>query len=81
MNLKQLNIIAHNHLGVLERILRVIRHRGGRIMALNMQLRESNIIHIVMVLESSRPVELIKNQLIKLVDVIEINDSHYSSYH
>jgi acetolactate synthase II small subunit len=79
MNLNQLTIMAHNHLGVLERILRVIRHRGGRITAINMQLRESNIININMVLESQRSIELIKNQLAKLVDVIRIDDEHHSA--
>ncbi len=31
VNQYQLDIKAHNQLGALERILRVIRHRGGRI--------------------------------------------------
>ncbi|TEA26416.1 acetolactate synthase 2 small subunit [Candidatus Schmidhempelia bombi] len=81
MGLNQLTIIAHNQLGILERILRVIRHRGGRITAINMQLRESNIININIVLESQRPIELLKKQLIKLVDVINIDDEHYSNNH
>ncbi|OTA20950.1 acetolactate synthase 2 regulatory subunit [Xenorhabdus beddingii] len=62
---------------ILERILRVIRHRGFRVCALNMDhTRDSDNVSIELTVTSQRPVNLLFSQLMKLVDVagVEIQD-------
>jgi len=55
---------------VLERVLRVVRHRGFTITNMNMQLQGDRV-SIEMKLESERSLALLTNQLDKLIDVIE----------
>ncbi|MCF1428065.1 MAG: acetolactate synthase 2 small subunit [Shewanella sp.] len=53
---------------VLERVLRVVRHRGFRVT--HMQMREQGDSSLLaMTVEAERAIELLSNQLIKLVDV------------
>ncbi|EKZ6362120.1 acetolactate synthase 2 small subunit [Klebsiella aerogenes] len=54
----------------LERVLRVVRHRGFQICSMNMETASDaqNII-IELTVASQRPVELLFSQLRKLVDV------------
>ncbi|RTR37180.1 acetolactate synthase 2 small subunit [Shewanella canadensis] len=56
---------------VLERVLRVVRHRGFKVTRMNMQLEDSKIASLDMVVESERAIELLTNQLEKLIDVIQ----------
>jgi len=56
---------------VLERVLRVVRHRGFKVSKMNMQSEDSNTARLDMVVESERAIELLTNQLDKLIDVIE----------
>ncbi len=55
---------------VLERVLRVVRHRGFKVTGMNMQLEDSKTASLDMSVESERAVELLTNQLEKLIDVI-----------
>ncbi|MDR0219668.1 MAG: acetolactate synthase 2 small subunit [Enterobacteriaceae bacterium] len=58
---------------ILERILRVIRHRGFHICALNMDHTiDSNNVSIELTVTSQRPVNLLFSQLMKLVDVADV---------
>ncbi|QJC29048.1 acetolactate synthase 2 small subunit [Enterobacteriaceae endosymbiont of Plateumaris rustica] len=58
---------------IIERILRIIRHRGFRIcyMKVNSILKIENIIFEIIV-ESKRPIDFLVKQLSKLIDVIDI---------
>lgn len=67
----QLVIKAYDRPGTIERILRVIRHRGGYIKSLNMSV-ESNYCVLTCELVRSKTKALILNQLIKLADVISV---------
>ena len=60
---------------VLERILRVVRHRGFRVCTMNMHTDQQNHrdVHIQLTVESQRPVALLSSQLSKLVDVAAVS--------
>ncbi len=54
----------------LERVLRVVRHRGFQICSMNMETApDAQNINIELTVASQRPVELLFSQLRKLVDV------------
>ena len=56
---------------VLERVLRVVRHRGFKVANLSMQLNSNNHTSIDMLVQSEREIGLLTNQIIKLIDVID----------
>ena len=57
----------------LERVLRVIRHRGFQICAMNMETAtDAQSINIELTVASPRSVELLFSQLSKLVDVARV---------
>ncbi|MCL1097580.1 acetolactate synthase 2 small subunit [Shewanella gelidii] len=66
-----LELELHQRPEVLERILRVARHRGFKIIKMNM--RSTSDVDATMELEvdSERTVDLLSNQLTKLVDVTQ----------
>ncbi|MDF7670007.1 acetolactate synthase 2 small subunit [Orbaceae bacterium ESL0721] len=67
----QLTITAHDRLGELERILRVIRHRGGAIDQLTMA-REGTTFTLNVVLTTERAIESLVNQIAKLANVLSV---------
>lgn len=70
MNQHQLSIEARFRPEVLERILRVIRHRGFQVCAMNMaSAANAENINIEMTVASQRSVDLLSTQLSKLMDV------------
>ena len=71
MNQTELTIVANHRPEVLERILRVIRHRGFVVINFKMKL-ESNKIWCDLVVESKRDIHLLTNQIAKLYDVIDV---------
>ncbi|AYA41419.1 acetolactate synthase 2 small subunit [Xenorhabdus nematophila] len=65
---------------ILERILRVTRHRGFQICALNMdQTTDSGNVSIELTVSSQRSINLLFSQLMKLVDVAGIEIKHKES--
>lgn len=64
-------IKANRRPETLERLLRVIRHRGFEVISLNVENRKEYI-DIFVTVESVREYHLLFNQLVKLPDVIEI---------
>ncbi|ABV85674.1 acetolactate synthase 2 small subunit [Shewanella pealeana] len=56
---------------VLERVLRVVRHRGFKVANLSMQLNSNNSTSIDMLVHSEREIGLLTNQINKLIDVID----------
>ncbi|TDQ56624.1 acetolactate synthase small subunit [Mesocricetibacter intestinalis] len=67
-----LSLSANYRPETLERILRVIRHRGFGLLALEMQTAD-NKIHLNMQVSSQRPLHLLVNQLVKLYDVEQVD--------
>lgn len=65
---------------LVERILRVVRHRGFTIkQILATQNQESRVARIEIVVDSDRPITLITNQIEKLWDVTHVETSHLKS--
>lgn len=72
-----LTVEAQSKPEVLERILRVIRHRGFQLQALNMQkMNDCNAIKIAVTVSGERPIDLLYKQLDKLFDVDAIECQH-----
>ncbi|KEA50376.1 MULTISPECIES: acetolactate synthase 2 small subunit [Mangrovibacter] len=66
----QLAVQARFRPETLERVLRVVRHRGFQVCAMNMASSANpDEINIELTVASLRPVELLFSQLSKLVDV------------
>lgn len=71
-----LKIEANDKPVLVERILRVVRHRGFTIkQILATQNHESKIAQIELVVDSDRPITLITNQVEKLWDVTNVHTS------
>ncbi|CAG9432210.1 acetolactate synthase 2 small subunit [Providencia sp. PROV188] len=69
----QLSILARFRPEVLERILRVTRHRGFRISSMNVdQLSDSDNVSIELTVSSQRPLAQLCAQLTKLADITEV---------
>lgn len=70
MNQHQLSIEARFRPEILERILRVVRHRGFQVCAMKMASAvNAENINIEMTVASQRSVDLLSSQLSKLMDV------------
>ncbi|MDV7105723.1 acetolactate synthase 2 small subunit [Vibrio sp. TH_r3] len=69
-----LKIEANDKPVLVERILRVVRHRGFTIkQILATQNHESKVAQIELVVDSDRPITLITNQVEKLWDVTNVH--------
>ncbi|MGX2973856.1 acetolactate synthase 2 small subunit [Ursidibacter arcticus] len=71
MKTYDLTIQANKRPETLERLLRVIRHRGFEVIALQTQT-ENNTIELNVKVQSERTIELLLNQLVKLPDVVSL---------
>lgn len=70
MKQHQLSIEARFRPEILERILRVVRHRGFQVCSMHMASRvNTDSINIEMTVASQRSVDLLSTQLSKLMDV------------
>ena len=67
----QIDLTAQLRPEVLERILRVVRHRGFTVTQMDMQLIEGKV-RLKFTVKSDRTLELLVSQLEKLPDVIEM---------
>ena len=67
----QIELTAQHRPEVLERVLRVIRHRGFTVTQMDMQLIDDKV-RLKFTVKSDRTLELLVSQLEKLPDVIEI---------
>lgn len=66
-----LELELHQRPEVLERVLRVTRHRGFKVTMMNMRSGPNNQSHLDLEVDSDRAIELLSNQLTKLVDVTQ----------
>ncbi|GIC78405.1 acetolactate synthase [Moritella sp. F3] len=77
MSVKQVHevvIEAANTLEILERVLRVIRHRGFRVRTMNSeQMNDCNSIKITVTVSGERGIDLLTKQLDKLFDVSKLS--------
>ena len=71
MNEHKLELVARHRLEVLERILRVARHRGFTVTTMEMTLIETQV-QLKITVKSDRTLDLLVNQLAKLPDVLNI---------
>ena len=67
----QINLTARQRPEVLERILRVVRHRGFSVQAMEMRVQD-NQVQLHLSVQSERALDLLINQLVKLPDVLSI---------
>ncbi|MBN6070084.1 acetolactate synthase 2 small subunit [Aggregatibacter actinomycetemcomitans] len=67
----QIELTARHRPGVLERILRVVRHRGFTATKMDMQLTDGKV-RLKFTVKSDRTLDLLVSQLEKLPDVMEI---------
>jgi len=67
----QIELTAQHRPEVLERILRVVRHRGFTVTQMDMQLIDDKV-RLKFTVKSDRTLELLVSQLEKLPDVMEI---------
>jgi len=68
-----LNIIVHDKVTVLERILQVTRYRGFFVVALNSSIKpDSALIDIKLVVRSELTIDRLLNQINKLIDIVDV---------
>ena len=67
----QIDLTAQHRPEVLERILRVVRHRGFTVTQMDMQLIDDKV-RLKFTVKSDRTFDLLVSQLEKLPDVIEM---------
>ena len=67
----QIDLTAQHRPEVLERILRVVRHRGFTVTQMNMQLIDDKV-RLKFTVKSDRTLDLLVSQLEKIYDVVEI---------
>ncbi|MDA8479113.1 acetolactate synthase 2 small subunit [Citrobacter sp. Awk 4] len=69
----QVNVAARFSPETLERVLRVVRHRGFQVCSMNMETAsDAQNINIELTVASPRSVDLLFSQLSKLVDVAHV---------
>lgn len=67
----QIELTAQHRPEMLERILRVIRHRGFTVTQMDMQLINDKV-RLKFTVKSDRTLDLLVSQLEKIYDVVEI---------
>lgn len=78
----QLALQARFRPETLERVLRVVRHRGFQVCSINMASASNpENINIELTVASPRPIELLFSQLSKLVDVACVDVQQPTSQH
>jgi len=69
----QIELTAQHRPEVLERILRVIRHRGFTVTQMDMQLINDKV-RLKFTVKSDRTLDLLVSQLEKIYDVVEMKE-------
>ncbi|MET1256820.1 acetolactate synthase 2 small subunit [Aliikangiella maris] len=73
MNQHVIRIKAYNEATTLEQLLRVVRYRGFKVdrISMNVEPKEQTV-DILVCVKSKRPISLLENQLMKLVDITNV---------
>ncbi|GGP61708.1 MULTISPECIES: acetolactate synthase 2 small subunit [Shewanella] len=66
-----LEITVQQRPEVLERVLRVTRHRGFKVTQMQMRINDDASMAVELWVEAERAIELLSNQLTKLIDVTQ----------
>ncbi|MCX8959034.1 acetolactate synthase 2 small subunit [Erwinia psidii] len=75
-----LSIQARFRPEILERILRVVRHRGFRVCTMNLaSVNNTDSVNIEMTVASQRSVDLLSTQLSKIMDVAYVQIQHQTT--
>ncbi|MFM2480541.1 acetolactate synthase 2 small subunit [Celerinatantimonas sp. YJH-8] len=75
MNQYTLEIQTRPQVDVLERVLRITRHRGFRVMSMQMDEADNHQhLNIKLTVCSERAISLLFNQLTKLIDVARVSE-------
>ncbi len=73
MKQHQLTIFARPRPEVVERVLRVVRHRGFQLCSINMESAvDCQELSLTVTVASIRPIESLRAQLAKLIDVMQV---------
>ena len=73
MKQHQLTIFARPRPEVVERVLRVVRHRGFQLCSINMESAvDCQELSLTVTVASIRPIESLQAQLAKLIDVMQV---------
>ena len=73
MKQHQLTIFARPRPEVVERVLRVVRHRGFQLCSINMEpVADCQELSLTVTVASIRPIESLQAQLAKLIDVMQV---------
>lgn len=73
MKQHQLTIFARPRPEVVERVLRVVRHRGFQLCSINMESAvDCQELSLTVTVASIRPIESLQAQLGKLIDVMQV---------
>ena len=73
MKQHQLTIFARPRPEVVERVLRVVRHRGFQLCSINMESAvDCQELSLTVTVASIRPIESLLAQLAKLIDVMQV---------
>ncbi len=73
MKQHQLTIFARPRPEVVERVLRVVRHRGFQLCSINMEpAADCQELSLTVTVASIRPIESLRAQLAKLIDVMQV---------
>ena len=73
MKQHQLTIFARPRPEVVERVLRVVRHRGFQLCSINMEpVADCQELSLTVTVASIRPIESLLAQLAKLIDVMQV---------
>ncbi len=73
MKQHQLTIFARPRPEVVERVLRVVRHRGFQLCSINMAApADCQELSLTVTVASIRPIESLQAQLAKLIDVMQV---------
>ncbi len=73
MKQHQLTIAARPRPEMVERLLRVVRHRGFQLNAIHMESAvDCQELSLTVTVASTRPIESLQAQLAKLIDIIQV---------
>ncbi|AWB68828.1 acetolactate synthase 2 small subunit [Saccharobesus litoralis] len=66
------NIVANHKPATLERVLRVVRHRGFALQTFNVSASDSEQVAIELTVTGERPIATLQTQLDKLYDIAHL---------
>ena len=75
-----LTIEGDNSPELLERLLRVVRHRGFKIETLNVETTDNQLLHLTLTVTSERNISLLSKQLEKIFGITRVITASQEAY-